>query len=73
MSILGWALGLAAFNALTDAEEKSEEARRKSEETRRAADDLRWMNKANERRISDLEDELRALRRERDAWRNRYP
>lgn len=65
MSILGWALGLAAFNALTDAEEKSEEARR-------AADDLRWMNKANERRISDLEDELRALRRERDAWRNRY-
>ena len=38
MSILGWALGLAAFNALTDAEEKSEEARRKSEETRRAAD-----------------------------------
>lgn len=73
MSILGWALGLAAFNALTDAEENGEEARRKSEETRRAADDLRWMNKANERRISDLEDELRALRRERDAWRNRYP
>ena len=64
MSILGWALGLAAYNALTDAEENGEEARREAGALRRA-------NEANERRIRRLEDELRDLKRER-GWRNRY-
>ena len=65
MSILGWALGLAAFNALTDAEENGEEARREAGALRRA-------NEANERRIRRLEDELRDLKRERGEWRGRY-
>lgn len=58
MSLLCWMLGLAAYNALTDAEENGEEARR--------------ANEANERRIRRLEDELRDLKRERGEWRGRY-
>ena len=65
MSILGWALGLAAYNALTDAEENGEEARREAGALRRA-------NEANERRIRRLEDELRDLKRERGERRGRY-
>ena len=65
MSILGWALGLAAYNALTDAEENGKEARREAGALRRA-------NEANERRIRRLEDELRDLKRERGEWRGRY-
>lgn len=65
MSILGWALGLAAYNALTDAEENGEEARRE-------AGALRRRNEMNERRIRRLEDELRDLKRERGEWRGRY-
>ena len=64
MSVLGWVLGLAAYNALTDAEENVEEARREAGALRRA-------NETNERRIRRLEDELRELKRER-GWRNRY-
>lgn len=65
MSILGWALGLAAYDALTDAEENGEEARREAGALRRA-------NEANERRIRRLEDELRDLKCERGEWRGRY-
>ena len=65
MSRLGWALGLAAYNALTDAEENGEEARREAGALRRA-------NEANERRIRRLEDELRDLKRERGERRGRY-
>lgn len=64
MSVLGWMLGLAAYNALTDAKENGEEARREAGALRRA-------NEMNERRINQLEDELRELKRER-GWRNRY-
>ena len=65
MSLLCWALGLAAYNALTDAEENGEEARRE-------AGALRRRNEMNERRIRRLEDELRDLKRERGEWRGRY-
>ena len=65
MSLLCWALGLAAYDALTDAEENGEEARREAGALRRA-------NEANERRIRRLEDELRDLKRERGEWRGRY-
>ena len=64
MSVIGWMLGLAAYDALTDAEENGEEAWREAGALRRA-------NEMNERRINQLEDELRELKRER-GWRNRY-
>lgn len=64
MSVLGWVLGLAAYDALTNAEDKSEEAWRE-------ADALWRANETNERRIRRLEDELRALKRERGS-RSRY-
>jgi len=65
MSLLCWALGLAAYDALTDAEENGEEARREAGALRRA-------NEMNEQRIRRLEDELRELKRERGEWRGRY-
>ena len=65
MSLLCWALGLAALDELTGAEDDCETARRETGALRRA-------NEMNERRINQLEDELRELKRERGEWRGRY-
>ena len=64
MSLLCWALGLAALDELTGTEDDCETAWREAGALRRA-------NEMNERRINQLEDELRELKRER-GWRNRY-
>ena len=58
MSLLGWAIGLAALDEM----EKGEQARRDIEEQRRKLDDERRQNVLNEQRIRKLEDELRRLR-----------
>jgi len=76
MSILAWALGLAAYDELSRSADESEAARREAE-------DLRRRNDANERRIDRLERELRELkggqsrtqrdgagRESRAKWRN---
>ena len=59
MSLLGWILGLAAYDVLRDAEKKSEAARRE-------VDALHSANDLNAQRISRLEAELRELKR---GWR----
>lgn len=58
MSLLGWAIGLAALDEM----EKGEQARRDIEEQRRKLDDERRQNLLNEQRIRKLEDELRRLK-----------
>lgn len=58
MSLLGWAIGLAALDEM----EEGEQARRDIEEQRRKLDDERRQNLLNEQRIRKLEDELRRLK-----------
>ena len=58
MSLLGWAIGLAAL----DEREKSEQARRDIKAQRRKLEEERRQNMLNEQRIRRLEDELRRLR-----------
>ncbi len=62
MSLLGWAIGLMAYNELSDAEEKSEQALQESEGQRWELEEERRRNDMNEQRIRKLEDELRRLR-----------
>lgn len=58
MSLLGWAIGLAALDEM----EKSEQARRDIKAQRRKLEEERRQNMLNEQRIRRLEDELRRLR-----------
>ena len=58
MSLLGWAIGLMAFDEM----EKGEQARRDLEEQRWKLEEERRQNRLNEQRIRKLEDELRRLR-----------
>ena len=58
MSLLGWAIGLAALDEM----EKGEQARRDIEEQRWKLEEERRQNLLNEQRIRKLEDELRRLR-----------
>lgn len=58
MSLLGWAIGLAALDEMED----GEQARRALEEQRRKLNEERRQNRRNERRIRKLEDELRLLK-----------
>lgn len=58
MSLLGWAIGLAALDEM----EKSEQARRDIKTQRRKLEEERRQNMLNEQRIRRLEDELRRLR-----------
>lgn len=58
MSLLGWAIGLAALDEI----EKSEQARRDIKAQRRKLEEERRQNMLNEQRIRRLEDELRRLR-----------
>lgn len=62
MSLLGWAIGLMAYNELSDAEEKSEQALQEAEGQRWELEEERRRNDMNEQRIRKLEDELRRLR-----------
>lgn len=62
MSLLGWAIGLMAYNELSDATETSEQARREVEEQSWELEEERRRNDMNEQRIRKLEDELRRLR-----------
>ncbi len=62
MSLLGWAIGLMAYNELSDAEEKSEQALQEAEGQRWELEEERRRNDVNEQRIRKLEDELRRLR-----------
>ncbi len=58
MSLLGWAIGLAALDEM----EKGELARREIKEQRWKLEEERRRNRLNERRIRKLEDELRRLK-----------
>ena len=58
MSLLGWAIGLAALDEM----EKGEQARRDIERQRWKLEEERRRNSLNEQRIRKLEDELRRLR-----------
>lgn len=58
MSLLGWAIGLAALDEM----EKSEQARRDIKAQRRKLEEERRQNMLNEQRIRRLEDERRRLR-----------
>lgn len=58
MSLLGWAIGLAALDEM----EEGEQARREIKEQRWKLEDERRRNLLNERRIRKLEDELRRLK-----------
>lgn len=58
MSLLGWAIGLAALDEM----EEGEQARRDIEEQRWKLEAERRQNLLNEQRIRKLEDELRRLR-----------
>lgn len=58
MSLLGWAIGLAALDEM----EKGEQARREIKEQRWKQEEERRRNRLNERRIRKLEDELRRLK-----------
>lgn len=58
MSLLGWAIGLAALDEM----EKGEQARRDIKAQRRKLEEERRQNMLNEQRIRRLEEELRRLR-----------
>lgn len=58
MSLLGWAIGLAALDEMED----GEKALRDIEEQRWKLDEERRQNRLNEQRIRKLEDELRRLK-----------
>lgn len=58
MSLLGWAIGLAALDEM----EKGEQARRDLKEQRWKLKEERRQNLLNEQRIRKLEDELRRLK-----------
>lgn len=58
MSLLGWAIGLAALDEM----EEGEQARREIKEQRWKLEEERRRNRLNERRIRKLEDELRRLK-----------
>lgn len=58
MSLLGWAIGLAALDEM----EEGEQTRRDIEEQRWKLEAERRQNVLNEQRIRKLEDELRRLR-----------
>lgn len=58
MSLLGWAIGLAALDEM----EEGEQARRDLKEQRWKLEEERRRNLLNERRIRKLEDELRRLK-----------
>ncbi len=58
MSLLGWAIGLAALDEM----EEGEQARREIKEQRWKLEEERRRNLLNERRIRKLEDELRRLK-----------
>lgn len=58
MSLLGWAIGLAALDEM----EEGEQARREIKERRWKLEEERRRNLLNERRIRRLEDELRRLK-----------
>ena len=58
MSLLGWAIWLAALDEM----EEGEQARRDIEEQRWKLEAERRQNLLNEHRIRKLEDELRRLR-----------
>lgn len=58
MSLLGWAIGLAALDEM----EEGEQARREIKEQRWKQEEERRQNLLNERRIRKLEDELRRLK-----------
>lgn len=58
MSLLGWAIGLAALDEM----EEGEQARREIKEQRWKLEEERRRNLLNERRIRRLEDELRRLK-----------
>lgn len=58
MSLLGWAIGLAALDEMG----KSEQARRDIKAQRWKLEEERRQNMLNEQRIRRLEDELRRLR-----------
>lgn len=58
MSLLGWAIGLAALDEM----EEGELARREIKEQRWKLEEERRRNRLNERRIRKLEDELRRLK-----------
>ena len=58
MSLLGWAIGLAALDEM----EEGELARREIKEQRWKLEEERRRNLLNERRIRKLEDELRRLK-----------
>ena len=58
MSLLGWAIGLAALDEM----EEGEQARREIKEKRWKLEEERRRNRLNERRIRKLEDELRRLK-----------
>ena len=58
MSLLGWAIGLAALDEM----EKGEQARRDLKEQRWKLEEERRQNLLNEQRIRRLEDELRRLK-----------
>lgn len=62
MSLLGWAIGLMAYNELSAAEETSEQALQEAEGQRWELEEERRRNDMNEQRIRKLEDELRRLR-----------
>ena len=57
MSLLGWAIGLAALDEM----EEGEQARREIKEQRWKREEERRRNLLNEQRIRKLEDELRRL------------
>ncbi len=58
MSLLGWAIGLAALDEM----EEGEQARRDLKEQRWKLEEERRQNLLNEQRIRRLEDELRRLK-----------
>lgn len=58
MSLLGWAIGLAALDEM----EEGEQARRDLKEQRWKLEEERRQNLLNEQRIRKLEDELRRLK-----------
>lgn len=58
MSLLGWAIGLAALDEM----EEGEQARREIKEQRWKREEERRRNLLNEQRIRRLEDELRRLK-----------
>ena len=62
MSLLGWVIGLMAYDELSDATEKSEQALQEAEGQRWELEEERRRNNVNEQRIRKLEDELRRLR-----------